>query len=75
VKKITKMATKTIQFNIDEVDVELFISEVKLHPKIWNIADNNYHDRTKKEEHGLKFVECFVKDSTKRMNGIKMIYI
>ncbi|XP_050064634.1 uncharacterized protein LOC126553526 [Aphis gossypii] len=53
------MATKTIQFNIDEVDMELFIGEVKLDPEIWNIADNNYHDRTKKRGAWIEICRVF----------------
>lgn len=33
---------------IDDVDIELLIGEVKSYKEIWNIADENYHDRTKK---------------------------
>jgi len=56
VTKFTKMATKTMQFNIDEVDMELFIGEVKLHPEIWNIAD---HDRTKKRVAWIEICRVF----------------
>lgn len=53
------MATKNIQFNIDEVDMELFIGEVKLHPEVWNIADDTYHDRTKKRGAWIEICRVF----------------
>lgn len=68
---LTKIATKYIKFNIEKVDMKLFIGEVKLHPEIWNLVENNYHDRIKKEQCGLKFVGCCVKDLTKRINRKK----
>jgi len=78
--KITKMATKTNQFNIDEVDMELFISEVKLHPEIWNIADNNYHDRTKKRGAWIEICRVFCegfdeKDERDKNDICKYFYV
>ncbi|CAH1170940.1 unnamed protein product [Phaedon cochleariae] len=31
-----------------ELDIEFFIEEIKQYPEIWNVSDENYHDRTKK---------------------------
>ncbi|KAF0707593.1 MADF domain-containing protein [Aphis craccivora] len=74
------MATKTNQFNIDEVDMELFISEVKLHPEIWNIADNNYHDRTKKRGAWIEICRVFCegfdeKDERDKNDICKYFYV
>jgi hypothetical protein len=39
--------------------MELFISKVKFHPEIWNIADNTYHDRTKKRGAWIEICKVF----------------
>lgn len=31
-----------------ELDIEFFIEEIKKYPEIWNVSDENYHDRRKK---------------------------
>ncbi|XP_060858140.1 uncharacterized protein LOC132935564 [Metopolophium dirhodum] len=44
---------------IDDVDIELLIGEVKRHKEIWNIADENYHDRTKKRSAWISICQNF----------------
>lgn len=34
--------------HVDDIDIELFIGEIKNYPGIWNVASENYHDRTQK---------------------------
>jgi len=62
----------------DNVDIELLIGEVKIHKEIWNIADENYHDRTKKRSAwmaGLVSVRIFFHHSMKRTTKKKIIYV
>jgi hypothetical protein len=44
---------------IDDDDIELLIGEVKSHKEIWNIADENYHDRTKKRSAWISICQIF----------------
>jgi len=57
------------------LDTELFIHEVGKYPEIWNVAAESTITAPRREVHGLMFVGCFVKDSTRRMRGIKMKYV
>jgi hypothetical protein len=34
--------------NFEDLDIELFVGEIKNYPEIWNVAYENYHDRLKK---------------------------
>jgi hypothetical protein len=34
--------------NFEDLDIELFIGEIRNYPEIWNVASENYHDRLKK---------------------------
>jgi hypothetical protein len=34
--------------NFEDLDIELFIGEIKNYPEIWNVASEHYHDRLKK---------------------------
>lgn len=44
----------------DELDIELFIEEVKKHPEIWDIAAEEYHDRIKKRGAWIDICRKFV---------------
>ncbi|XP_078048306.1 uncharacterized protein LOC144475855 isoform X1 [Augochlora pura] len=41
------------------LDIELFIEEVKKFPEIWNVAAEEYHDRTKKRSAWLEICRIF----------------
>lgn len=60
---------------IDDVDIELLIGEVKSHKEIWNIADENYHDRTKKRRAWISICQNFSNRLMKRTTKKEMIYV
>lgn len=43
----------------DNVDIGLFIGEVKNYKEIWNITDRNYYDRTKKRNAWINICRVF----------------
>lgn len=43
----------------DNVDIGLFIGEVKNYKEIWNIANRNYYDRTKKRNAWINICRVF----------------
>jgi len=53
------MAKKENVFNFDDVDIELFIQQVKHYPEIWNLAGESYHDRTKKRAAWIEICRVF----------------
>lgn len=60
--------------------MELFIGEIKLYPEIWNIAEENYHDRTKKRKAWIdicrKICEGFdEKDELEKNEICKYFYV
>lgn len=58
----------------DELDIELFIEEVKKHPEIWDVAAEEYHDRIKKRGAWIdicrKFVTTFDEMEEREKNEI-----
>lgn len=44
---------------LENIDIELFIGEVKNYKEIWNVADENYHDRTKKRSAWINICRVF----------------
>lgn len=45
--------------NLEEVDIELFIDEVKNYHEIWNVAVETYHDRKKKRAAWISICRVF----------------
>lgn len=60
--------------NFENLDVELFIEEVKKHPLIWNVALEEFHDRNKKRSAWIticrQFSEAFDEKEDKEKNEI-----
>jgi hypothetical protein len=60
--------------NIEDLDTELFIGEIKNYPEIWNVASENYHDRLKKRGPWISvcrvFFEGFYEKDDKDKNEI-----
>ena len=46
--------------NIGLLDIELFIQEIKKYPEIWNVALEEYHDRTKKRSIWIDICRFFL---------------
>jgi hypothetical protein len=45
--------------NQEDVDIELFIGEVKNYPEIWNVAIDTYHDKKKKRGAWINICRVF----------------
>ncbi|CAL1678899.1 unnamed protein product [Lasius platythorax] len=43
----------------ESLDIELFIEEIKKYPEIWNVAAEEYHDRTKKRSAWIDICRVF----------------
>lgn len=43
----------------EDVDIELFIGEVKNYPEIWNVAFETYHNRKKKRGAWINICRVF----------------
>lgn len=66
--------------HVDEIDTELFIDEIRNYPQIWNVAAENYHDRTQKRAAwvGVCWVFCTEfdeKDDAEKNKCVKIIQI
>lgn len=48
-----------------QVDIQLFIDKIKNYPEIWNVAYEDYHNRTKKRAARIKVCEKFYENYEK----------
>lgn len=51
---------------MDNLDIELFIGEVKHYPEIWDMAAEDYHSRIKKRDAWISVCRVFCEGFDKR---------
>ncbi|CAL1299094.1 unnamed protein product, partial [Larinioides sclopetarius] len=52
--------------SFEDIDLELFIGEVKKSPEIWNVADENYCDRKRRRTAWTSICRMFCENFDKK---------